>query len=92
MLVIINVSTGSKETGIFAGIAIGGLVFLEALVCGPITGASMNPIRSIAPAVVSGNITHLWIYPTATIIGALLGIIVYKIINNKPIFSRFNTK
>ena len=61
MVVIINVSTGSKEIGVVAGIAIGSVVLLEAMFAGPITGASMNPARSIAPAVVSGNIADLWI-------------------------------
>ena len=49
MLVILNVSQGSKETGLFAGIAVGGIILLEALFAGPVCGASMNPIRSIAP-------------------------------------------
>ena len=52
MLVIINVSTGSKEVGTMAGIAIGGVVLLEAMFAGPMTKASMNPARSIAPALV----------------------------------------
>ncbi|WP_075590649.1 aquaporin [Labilibacter marinus] len=79
MLVVINVATGSKEVGTLAGIAIGGIVLLEALVFGPITGASMNPIRSLAPAIVSGKLQHIWVYLSAPIIGALLAIMVYKI-------------
>ena len=71
MLVILQVSQGSKETGLMAGIAIGATVGLEALFAGPICGASMNPARSIAPALVSGNIQHLWIYITAPILGAI---------------------
>lgn len=78
MLVVINVATGSKEVGTLAGIAIGGIVLLEALVFGPITGASMNPIRSLAPAIVSGKLQHIWVYLSAPIIGALLAIMVYK--------------
>lgn len=74
MLVIINVSTGSKEIGVMAGMAIGVTVLLEAMFAGPITGASMNPARSIAPAVLSGNLTHLWIYVAAPTLGALLAI------------------
>lgn len=81
MLVIMHVSTGSKETGTMAGIAIGGTVFLEALVAGPITGASMNPARSFAPAIVSGQIDQLWIYILAPIIGALLAVVSWKIIH-----------
>lgn len=74
MLVIINVSTGSKEVGMVAGIAIGGTVLLEALFAGPLTGASMNPARSLAPALLSGQLEHFWIYITAPPAGALLAI------------------
>ena len=74
MMVILCVSTGSKEVGIMAGIAIGGTVGLEAIFAGPICGASMNPARSIGPAVVSGQMATLWIYVVAPIIGALLGV------------------
>lgn len=83
MFVIIKVSTGSKEIGLMAGIAIGGTVGLEAMFAGPITGASMNPARSIAPAIFSGNTEHLWLYISAPIIGALLAIIVCRIIKGK---------
>ena len=78
MLVIINVATGSKEQGMFAGLAIGSIVLLEAMFAGPICGASMNPARSLAPALVSGHLTHLWIYLTATTAGAALAIPVWK--------------
>lgn len=72
MLVILQVAHGSKETGIMAGIAIGAVVGLEALFAGPICGASMNPARSIAPALVSGEMRSLWIYIVAPVLGALL--------------------
>src|SRR6266496_4019242 len=62
MLVIINVATGSKEQGMFAGLAIGSIVLLEAMFAGPACGASMNPARSLAPAIVSGHTEHVWIY------------------------------
>jgi aquaporin NIP len=62
MLVIIHVATGSREQGMFAGLAIGSTVLLEAMFAGPICGASMNPARSLAPAVVSGHVENLWIY------------------------------
>ncbi len=78
MLVIINVATGSKEQGMFAGVAIGSAVALEALFAGPICGASMNPARSIAPALVSGHPEHLWIYIVAPTLGAVLAIPVWK--------------
>lgn len=74
MFVILNVSTGAKEKGITAGIAIGAVVAFEAMFAGPICGASMNPARSIAPAVVSGQIQHLWVYIVAPIVGALLAV------------------
>jgi len=78
MLVIINVATGSKEQGMFAGLAIGSTVLLEAMFAGPISGASMNPVRSFAPAIISGHTEHLWIYLTATTIGAVCAIPIWK--------------
>ena len=72
MLVILSVSTGAKEKGITAGIAIGAVIALEAMFAGPICGASMNPARSIAPAVVSGHLDHLWLYLAGPVLGALL--------------------
>ena len=75
MFVILCVSTGASEKGITAGLAIGGVVCLEALFAGPISGASMNPARSFAPALVSGNVEHLWLYLTAPIVGAAMAVI-----------------
>ncbi|GGB21022.1 MIP/aquaporin family protein [Puia dinghuensis] len=83
MLVIMGVSTGPKEQGLFAGIAIGSVVLLEAMFAGPICGASMNPARSLAPAVVSGHLEHLWVYLTAPVAGAVLAIPIWKYLNNK---------
>ena len=74
MLVILSVSTGAKEKGITAGIAIGGMIALEAMFAGPICGASMNPARSLAPAIISGHIEYLWLYIAAPVLGALLAI------------------
>lgn len=74
MLVVLSVSTGAKEKGITAGIAIGAVIALEAMFAGPVSGASMNPVRSFAPAVVSGHLEHLWIYLAGPLIGALLAI------------------
>ena len=75
MLTIINVATGAKEKGITAGLAIGSVVAMEALFAGPISGASMNPARSIGPAFLSGDIKELWLYIIAPVAGALLAII-----------------
>lgn len=83
MYVILNVSTGAKEKGIMAGSAIGATVGLEAMFAGPICGASMNPARSIAPAVVSGHIEYLWVYIVATILGAVLAVLVCKMTRNE---------
>jgi aquaporin Z len=83
MLVIIQVATGSKEQGMFAGLAIGSTVLLEAMFAGPICGASMNPIRSLSPALVSGHLEHLWIYLTAPMLGAVLAIFVWDFLRTK---------
>jgi aquaporin NIP len=80
VFVIAQVAKGSKEKGIMAGIAIGSVVLLEALFAGPISGASMNPARSLAPAMLSGNLQSLWVYLTAPFIGAYLGVTVSKIV------------
>lgn len=79
MIVILFVSQ-NRSIEHFTGIAVGGTVLLEALFAGPITGASMNPARSIAPAIVSGQIDHLWIYILAPLIGACLGSLTWKAI------------
>lgn len=72
MWVILSVSTGAKEKGITAGIAVGSVIALEAMFAGPISGASMNPSRSLGPALVSMHFSQLWVYLLAPILGALL--------------------
>lgn len=84
MLVIFAVSSGPKEKGLMAGIAVGGVVGLEAMFAGPICGASMNPARSLAPAVVSGHVFALWAYIAAPMIGALLAIPCHSLMNVRP--------
>ncbi|MBS1600196.1 MAG: MIP family channel protein [Bacteroidetes bacterium] len=81
MLVILNVAHGSKEQGMFAGLAIGAVVLLEAMFAGPVCGASMNPARSIAPAIVSTRLDHLWLYIVAPISGAIASVVVWKYIS-----------
>jgi aquaporin Z len=83
MLVIASSAVHAKAVKSFAGIAIGFTVGLEAMFAGPICGASMNPARSIAPALVSGHLESLWIYIVATILGAVASVYVYNIINDK---------
>jgi aquaporin Z len=78
MLVIMNVAHGSKEQGLFAGLAIGGVVALEAMFAGPVCGASMNPARSFGPAIASGHWESLWIYFLAPISGAASGMYTWK--------------
>lgn len=72
MLVILNVSTGHMEKGIMAGAAIGATVGLAALFGGPVTGASMNPARSLGPAVASLEFASLWLYLVAPVVGTTL--------------------
>lgn len=80
MYVILSVSTGAKEKGITAGIAVGAVVGLEAMFAGPICGASMNPARSLGPALISGQLQHLWIYLAAPVIGVAMGVTLCRII------------
>ncbi|MGD0896867.1 MAG: aquaporin [Thermoguttaceae bacterium] len=81
MFVILAVSSGAKEKGLMAGIAVGGVIALEALFAGPICGASMNPARSLAPAVVSGNLGDLWIYLAAPLLGSALGVACCRLVH-----------
>jgi aquaporin Z len=74
MFVILGVSTGAKEKGLFAGVAVGSVIGMEALFAGPVCGASMNPARSLGPAVASGRFEHLWLYLTAPPLGAALAV------------------
>lgn len=75
MFVILGVSTGAREKGITAGIVVGSVIALEAMFAGPVCGASMNPARSLAPAVVSGHLGALWIYLVAPVLGAVVGVL-----------------
>lgn len=83
MLVILSVSSGPKEKGVMAGIAVGGVVGLEALFAGPISGASMNPARSLAPALVSGEVGSLWVYLVAPVVGAGLAVACWGVVGPK---------
>jgi aquaporin Z len=74
MFVILSVSIGSKEKGVLAGVAVGSVIAFEALFAGPISGASMNPARSLAPALLSGRLESLWVYLAAPVIGAVVAV------------------
>lgn len=82
MFIIMSVATDSRAEGSFAGLAIGLAVFIGATVAGPISGGSFNPARSIAPAIVSGNLNHLWIYIVAPVIGATLASLCYSYVGS----------
>jgi MIP family channel proteins len=83
MFVIMAVATDTRAVGAGAAIAIGGTVGLDALFGGPITGASMNPARSIGPALVSGELHDLWIYILGPIAGATLGALAYQLVRGE---------
>lgn len=79
MVVILFVSQ-NKAVSQFTGLAVGGTVLLEAVFAGPISGASMNPARSIGPAVISGHMDHLWIYLVAPVLGGLLASLTWFVL------------
>lgn len=83
MAVILCVADGSRERGTSSALAIGATVFLAALVAGPLTGASMNPARSLAPALVSGALADSWIYVAAPSLGALLAVPCCRVLRGK---------
>jgi MIP family channel proteins len=84
MFVILAVATDTRAVGEAAAIAIGGTIALDAMFGGPISGASMNPARSVAPALVSGNLHALWLYIIAPILGTSLGALTYQFIRGEP--------
>ncbi|WP_130734074.1 MIP/aquaporin family protein [Flavobacterium sp. J27] len=85
MLVILSVAHGSKEQGMFAGIAIGSVVGLEAMFAGPICGASMNPARSLGPAFVADQMEQLWIYLLAPTLGAAVAVFIWSYLTNNKL-------
>jgi len=84
MFVILAVATDTRAVGEAAAIAIGGTIGLDAMFGGPISGASMNPMRSLGPALVSGDLQSLWLYIVAPIIGASLGGLLYQVVRAEP--------
>jgi MIP family channel proteins len=83
MFVIMAVATDTRAVGAGAAIAIGGTVGLDALFGGPITGASMNPARSLGPALVSGQLHDLWIYLAGPLVGATVGALAYQLVRGE---------
>lgn len=83
MFVIMAVATDTRAVGEAAAIAIGGTVGLDAMFGGPISGASMNPARSIGPALVAGDVHALWLYIVAPLVGASLGALVYQVVRGE---------
>ena len=84
MFVVLTVSAEDYEHRFLDGIVVGGVIGLEALFAGPITGASMNPARSLAPAVVSMHLDHVWIYVVAPVAGALASVPLYSFLHPSP--------
>lgn len=80
MFVVMGVATDHRAKGMMAGVAIGATICLEAVLAGPISGASMNPARSLGPALASGVFHHQWLYWVAPIGGSLLGASAYKLV------------
>ncbi len=85
MFVIMSVATDARAVGEAAAIAVGGTVGLDALFGGPVTGASLNPARSLGPALVSGDLHALWLYLVAPLVGAALGALTYQFVRADPV-------
>ena len=83
MFVILAVATDTRAVGEAAAIAIGGTIGLDAMFGGPISGASMNPMRSLGPAVASGNFRALWLYLVAPVLGAAIGALAYQLVRGE---------
>jgi aquaporin NIP len=83
MFVILSVATDTRAVGEAAALAIGGTIALDAMFGGPISGASMNPMRSLGPAVASGNFHAIWLYIVAPVLGASIGAIAYQLVRGE---------
>ena len=83
MFVIMAVATDTRAVGAAAAIAIGGVIGLDALFGGPITGASMNPARSFGPALISGQWKEFWVYLVGPVIGAGVGALAYQLVRGE---------
>ncbi len=83
MFVILAVATDTRAVGEAAAIAVGGTIALDAMVGGPISGASMNPMRSLGPALISGNLHALWLYILALLVGTSVGALSYQFVRGE---------
>jgi len=88
MFVIFAVATDTRAVGEAAAIAIGGTIGLDAMFGGPISGASMNPTRSLGPGLVAGDLHAIWIYLLAPVVGAALGGLAYQFVRGEPARAR----
>ena len=77
MLVIVAVATDSKAQGQLAALAIGATVALEIIFAGTLSGSSMNPARSLSPALIGWTWTSQWIYVVGPVAGAAIAVIFY---------------
>lgn len=84
VVVVTAVATDTRAVGQGAALAIGGTIALASLVAGPLTGASLNPARSIGPALVAGDIAALWLYVAAPVAGAVAGALLYRYLRGRP--------
>ena len=84
VFVVTSVATDKRAVRSAAGLAIGGTVVLDALVGGPISGASMNPARSFGPALVAGDFNSFWIYLIAPVVGGIIAAVVYAFLREEP--------
>ena len=87
MFVIMAVATDTRAVGEAAAIAIGATVGLDAMFGGPVTGASMNPARSLGPAIAAADFTSIWVYLTAPFLGAVIAAVTYQFLRDEPIAS-----
>jgi glycerol uptake facilitator-like aquaporin len=83
MFVILAVATDTRAVGEAAAVAVGGTIGLDALFGGPISGASMNPARSLAPALVGGDVHALWVYLAAPVAGTSIGGLAYQFVRGE---------
>jgi aquaporin NIP len=85
IFVIMAVATDTRAVGEAAAIAIGATVGLDAMFGGPITGASMNPARSLGPAIAAGDFASIWVYLTAPFLGAVIAAVTYQFLRDAPV-------